>query len=349
MTIKRIGITAIITVLIALFMVYPLDSYVSQPGGAYELSPLVKVENGDEEDKGTFSLMTISVGKATPATYFWSKVSDKMKLLPASKVRRRGENDQEYNMRQLRLMSDSQFNAISVAFEKAGKPVEIDFTGIYIQHVVEGSASDGKLQAGDRIVGVDGKPLLEPDQFATYVADQRKEDTIQVEAERDGEKFETDITLKEIPETEGKVGLGIQFLVDRSLKTIPKVNFNTSEIGGPSAGLMFTLEIINQLDTKDISKGYTVAGTGEMMPGGTVGRIGGIDFKVMAADRDGMEIFFAPDDELPEEVKAANPGIKSNYEEAAETAKKIGTKMKIVPVKTVDDALEYLDKLKPKK
>ncbi|WOV85871.1 SepM family pheromone-processing serine protease [Sporosarcina jeotgali] len=349
MTFKRIGITAMLTVLIALFMLYPLDSYVSQPGGAYELSPLVKVEQGDEDDAGTFSLMTISVGKATPATYFWSKISDKMKLLPANKVRRHGESDQEYNVRQLRLMSDSQFNAIAVAFERAGKPVEIDFAGIYIQQVVEGSASDGKLQAGDRVIGVDGKPLLEPDQFAAYIADQRKGDTIQVEAERDKKKFKTDITLKEIPEAKGKVGLGIQFLEDRTLKTIPKVNFNTSEIGGPSAGLMFTLEIMNQLKPEDISKGYTVAGTGEMLPGGTVGRIGGIDFKVMAADRDGMEIFFAPDDELPEEVKAANPGIMSNYEEAAETAKKIGTKMKIVPVKTVDDTLAYLNKLKPKK
>ncbi|MGN7407637.1 SepM family pheromone-processing serine protease [Sporosarcina sp. SAFN-010] len=349
MTFKRIGITAMLTILIALFMLYPLDSYISQPGGAYELSPLVKVEDGDEDDSGTFSLMTISVGKATPATYFWSKVSDKMQLLPANKVRRHGESDQEYNVRQLRLMSDSQFNAITVAFEKAGKPVDIDFAGIYIQHVVEGSASDGKLKAGDRVVGVDGKPLIEPDQFATYIADQRKGDTIQVEAERDKKKFQTDITLKEIPEAKGKVGLGIQFLEDRSLKTIPKVNFNTSEIGGPSAGLMFTLEIINQLKLGDISKGYTIAGTGEMMPGGTIGRIGGIDFKVMAADRDGMEIFFAPDDDLPEEVKAANPGIKTNYEEAAETAKKIGTKMKIVPVKTVDDALSYLEKLEPKK
>ena len=330
-------------------MVYPLDSYVSQPGGAYELSPLVEVENGDEEDIGTFSLMTISVGKATPATYLWSKLSEKMKLLPANKVRRHGEDDQEYNLRQLRLMTDSQFNAITVAFEKAGKPVEIDFTGIYIQHVVDDSASDGKLQAGDRVVGVDEQPLTEPDQFATYVADQRKGDVIQVEAEREEETFTTDITLKEIPGAEGKVGLGIQFLEDRSLKTIPKVNFNTSEIGGPSAGLMFTLEIINQLDMSDITKGYTVAGTGEMLPGGTVGRIGGIDFKVMAADRDGMEIFFAPDDELPEEVKKANPGIKSNYEEAAATAKKIGTTMKVVPVKTVDDALDYLDTLDPKK
>ncbi|WJY28992.1 SepM family pheromone-processing serine protease [Sporosarcina trichiuri] len=349
MTFKRIGITALLAVLVTLFMVLPLDGYVSQPGGAYELSPLVHVEDGDEEDTGTFSLMTISVGKATPATYLWSHLSDKMKLLPADKVRRHGEDDREYNIRQLRLMSDSQFNAITVAFEKAGKPVEIDFAGIYVQLVVDGSASDGKLEAGDRITGVDGKRLTEPDQFAAYVTDQRKGDTIEVEGAREGKPFKEEITLKEIPGAKGKVGLGIQYQEDRSLKTIPKVTFNTSDIGGPSAGLMFTLEIINQLDSRDITKGYTIAGTGEMLPGGTVGRIGGIDFKVMAADRDGMEIFFAPDDELPEEVKAANPGIRSNYEEAAETAEKIGTTMKIVPVKTVDDALKYLDGLEPKK
>ena len=68
--------------------------------------------------------MTISVAKATPATYVLSKFSDQQKLLPAENVRREGENDKEYNVRQKKLMSGSQFNAITVAFEKAGIPVE---------------------------------------------------------------------------------------------------------------------------------------------------------------------------------------------------------------------------------
>ena len=85
---------------------------------------------------------------------------------------------------------------------------------------------------------------------------------------------------------------GVQDLVfsfeeDRTLTTDPEVEFITSNIGGPSAGLMFTLEIMNQLVDEDLTKGYNIAGTGEMLEDGTVGRIGGAGFKVIAASREG--------------------------------------------------------------
>ncbi|HBI05097.1 MAG TPA: peptidase, partial [Paenibacillaceae bacterium] len=115
------------------------------------------------------------------------------------------------------------------------------------------------------------------------------------------------------------------------------------KIGGPSAGLMFTLEIMNQVSKTDLTKGYRIAGTGEMLPDGTVGRIGGIEHKIIAAAEEGVDIFFAPNDHLPLGVKN-----RTNYEEAVETAKKINTNMKIVPVSTVDDAIKYLETLQPK-
>jgi len=105
---------------------------------------------------------------------------------------------------------------------------------------------------------------------------------------------------------------------------------------------------MNQLLDEDLTKGKTIAGTGEMLSDGTVGRIGGADFKIMAADRVGVEIFFVPNDYLPDEVREKNPGILTNYEEALKTAEKIGTKMKIVPVITIDDALDYLNDLEDK-
>ncbi|WP_347177868.1 S16 family serine protease [Sporosarcina thermotolerans] len=100
------------------------------------------------------------------------------------------------------------------------------------------------------------------------------------------------------------------------------MDIHTAEIGGPSAGLMFTLQIMNQLMDEDLTKGYNIAGTGEMLADGTVGRIGGADFKVIAADREGIEIFFAPDDYLSDQVINANPGIKTNYQEAVKMAEK---------------------------
>ncbi|MGN7386918.1 SepM family pheromone-processing serine protease [Sporosarcina sp. SAFN-015] len=345
---KRVGLTAVAVLLLMFLFVYPLEAYISKPGGAYDLAPIVEVEDGDKDDVGTFNLMTISIGKATPFSYIASKFSDRMKLLPINKVRREGEDDKEYNIRQKKLMSDSQFNAITVAFSKAGIPVDITYDGVFIVSVLQDSASDGKLETGDKIRYVDGVQLKEGGQFASSISGKEKGDKVTVTVERDSKMVDVDITLSEIPKSNGRIGLGVEFQEDRELSTDPKVDIHTADIGGPSAGLMFTLEIMNQLLDEDLTKGYNIAGTGEMLSDGTVGRIGGADFKIMAADREGVEIFFAPNDYLPDEVREKNPGILTNYEEAVKTAEKIGTKMKIVPVTTIDDALNYLKDLEEK-
>ena len=107
--------------------------------------------------------------------------------------------------------------------------------------------------------------------------------------------------------------MGIGLVDDREIISDPKVKIKTESIGGPSAGLMFSLEIYNQLTKNDLTKGHSIAGTGTIDPDGTVGRIGGIDKKVVAADNEGAEIFFAPDDEITPEMKKAYPNIQSNY------------------------------------
>ncbi|AOV08363.1 SepM family pheromone-processing serine protease [Sporosarcina ureilytica] len=349
MRMKRIGIATIILVVLAGLFFYPMDSYITQPGGAYDLAPLVEVVGGDEEDMGTFSLMTISLSKTTPVTYALSRFSDKRKLLQAENVRRHGENEAEYNLRQKRLMSDSQFNAITVAFGKAGIPVDIELNGVFVMQVLPKGASSNILEIGDIIHEIDGIKLSTSGEFVEHISEKQLGDEVQLTVERNEEMLDVVVALQEIPNGDGRVGLGIQFQEDRIVTTKPEVTIHTSNIGGPSAGLMFTLEILNRLLVdEDITKGYHIAGTGEMLEDGSVGRIGGADFKVMAADKDGIEIFFAPDDEIPEEVRQLNPGIQSNYEEALQTAKAIRTKMKIVPVKTIDDALNYLNDLQPK-
>lgn len=309
-------------VIIAALFVIPVEAYISQPGGAYELSPIVEVKGGDKDDVGSFSLMTISLAKANVFSYTISQFSDKRKILPVENVRRAGEDDKEYNVRQLKLMSNSQFNAITVAFEKAGIPVNIDYDGVFVMNVMAGGAADGILHVGDKIRSIDGVKLEEPGEFYSLIADKKLGDTVTMAVERDTNVIEVTISLKEIPNENGRVGLGVRFEEDKTVTTNPKVEIHTSNIGGPSAGLMFTLEIMNQLLDEDITKGYKIAGTGEMLEDGTVGRIGGADFKIIAASRAGVEIFFAPSDDIPEEVRKQNPGILTNYQEAVRTAEK---------------------------
>lgn len=348
MKMRKWGIAAVILIVIAVIALYPLDMYISRPGGAYDLAPLVEVAGGDTDDAGTFSLMTIAIGKATPITYAWSKFSDKMKLLPATQVRRHGESDEEYGVRQKKLMNDSKTHAISVAFDKAGLPINRKFTGVFVAGVLPAGASVGKLEVGDIIQSIDQQELASAKEFMQEIGDKSEGQKVQLRVKRRKQELDVPIELKELPDSNGRAGLGIEFEEQIKLETEPKVDIRTEDIGGPSAGLMFTLELMNRLVDVDLTKGYNIAGTGEMLEDGSVGRIGGIDFKVMAADRQDIEIFFAPDDELPDEVKKKNPQLRSNYEEAKETADKIGTKMKVVPVKTIDDALSYLEKLDEK-
>jgi PDZ domain-containing protein len=327
---------------------YPVDAYITKPGGAYPLDPLVKVQGGDSDDVGTMSLMTIALAKATPITYVWAKVAEHQHILPSNHVRNPNEDEDEYTIRQLKLMSESQFNAILVAFQKADKPYEVTTKGVFVLNVLPDGAADGSLKAGDKILRIDELKIDSQDKVIAYLQEKKVNDVIQLEIERKDDTKVVDVELKPIPGDDSRAGLGITFMEDKSITTTPNVIIKSEDIGGPSAGLMFTLELLNQLKEDDLTKGYEVAGTGTMQSTGEVGRIGGIDLKVVAADAEGIEVFFAPDDQLPEEVKKNNPTLRSNYEEALEAAKKIGTKMKIVPVKTVDDALNYLDQLEPK-
>src|SRR5699024_11707730 len=105
---------------------------------------------------------------------------------------------------------------------------------------------------------------------------------------------------------------------------------------GPSAGLMFSLEIYDQLTEEDLTKGYQIAGSGEIDYEGNVIRIGSVDKKVIAADQEDCDIFFAANE---------NVAHDSNYEQADKTAEKLGSNMEYVIVETYDEAVYYLHNL----
>ncbi|WP_372869549.1 SepM family pheromone-processing serine protease [Planomicrobium okeanokoites] len=338
---KRMILYLILMAVVVFISFYRMDSYITRPGSAYELSPLVEVQNGDEDDEGSFSLMTVSMLNATPALYVYAMFQDGYKVLQPEQVRSPHETEEEYNVRQLKLMSDSQVNALKAAFETADMPFEVETAGVFVLNVLEGGAADDILKAGDRVLSLDGNEFDNQQDFIDYLAEKQVGDSVELVVERSERELVETVTLEPLPTDDERAGLGISFVEDKTITTDPEVSIDSEEIGGPSAGLMFTLEIINQLLEEDITKGYDVAGTGTMESEGEVGRIGGIDQKVMAADSDDMEIFFAPDDE----VSADN---ESNYDVAVETAEKIGTDMEIVPVKTLQDALDYLEQLQPK-
>jgi len=120
------------------------------------------------------------------------------------------------------------------------------------------------------------------------------------------------------------------------------VKVNPGAIGGPSAGLMFSLQIYQQLTDQNIRRGRKIAGTGTINPDGSVGEIGGIDKKIIAAKKAGATIFFAPYLKPTKAVLALEENHQTNYQVAKATAKKYAPEMKVVPVSSFNQAIKYL-------
>ena len=286
----KMGFSALVGVALAgLLALYPLDYYIMKPGGAYEIGQFVAVADGDIDDEGTMNLMTIAMMQASPLTYALSYVLPNRELLKTEEVRYEDEDDEAYNIRQMKLMTDSQFNAKYVAFGLAGKEVDVTSNGIFVLNVLRESAADGILQPGDEIIQIAGQTIETTEDVQAVLRNREQGEQMVLSISRGSKVLEETVTLKKLPGEE-RVGVGITYAGNQTIETTPAVTMKAEDIGGPSAGLMFTLEIYNQLVEEDITKGYNVAGTGEMLMDGTVGRIGGADYKVVAADRDNMDI-----------------------------------------------------------
>jgi Lon-like protease len=333
-----IGSTLLIAIILIGGMFYSLPYYVSKPGMAKELGPIITVDGG-YKDEGNFMLTTVRMGRANIYSYLEAKIRKYEEIYPLDMILNKTETEEEYDARQLHLMAGSKLNAIEVAYRKAGLPVNYKYKGIYVVQVIPNMPAERKLRAGDRIFKVDGKELPSSEKFIDYVSKKQAGDKVKLTYLRNNNTKTVTLQLKPFKEDPQKVGIGISLVDDKEIIVNPKVKVKTDEIGGPSAGFMFSLEIYNQLTKDDLTKGYQIAGTGTIEVDGTVGPIGGIEQKIVAADKAGAEIFFAPNEK----------GIKnSNYRNAVKTAKDIKTKMKIVPIDNFDEAVIYLEKLKEK-
>ncbi|MFP3392855.1 SepM family pheromone-processing serine protease [Brevibacillus sp. SIMBA_040] len=330
---------ALISVVLGLSFFIPTNYYVTRPGSAIELGPMIEVEGGKKDETGSFMLTTVRMGEANLAWYVYAQVASDAELMPKELVVSKGENSEDFVRREQAVMDNSQKIAEAVAFRLAGYDVKVEKQGVWVMGTLEGLPAKQVLKIGDVITSVDGVRTAEAKDLLQALAKKSAGEKVEITYVRDGQEAKTMLTLVPLPESKA-VGIGVRPDNKQSIRIPKTVSIASQGIGGPSAGLMMTLEIYDQLNTSlDLTKGYKIAGTGTISLDGTVGRIGGINHKVIAADKAGAEIFFAPQD---------TPDANSNYEEALATAKRIKTNMKVVPIKTVGDAVTYLNGQKPK-
>ncbi|MBB6455011.1 PDZ domain-containing protein [Salirhabdus euzebyi] len=336
--ITQLIFATLVLIAIIFLTTYKLPYYIYQPGNASPLNPMIDIE-GSQNSKGDMHLVTVRGGQATPIYYLWAKLKPFYQIYPLEEIRPEGISQEEYNHIQIEYMESSQDQAIAVAFKAANKEVQYEFDGVFVSYVDDEMPAAQVLQGGDEILSVDGQLVEQTEDLSQYVGSLDVNETVHLTLLRNGSEVEVDVGLATFPENPDKVGMGVGLVTKRNVVTEPEVIFNSGEIGGPSAGLMFSLEIFDRITPVDYTKGYQICGTGTIDGDGIVGRIGGIDKKVVASDQDGCDVFFAPNEE---------GAIESNYSVASQTAKEIETDMVVVPIDTFDEAVDYLEKLQPK-
>ncbi|SEN15580.1 SepM family pheromone-processing serine protease [Lihuaxuella thermophila] len=328
---------AVIFIALGVSLLLPIPYFAMGPGSAIDVSPLVHVGTSQPDEKGTFLLTTISLKEGNVFDYLYSKITGQTELVPEREILAQGESEEEYARRQAENMIASQNNAIIAAYRQAGRPVKVEVSGIEIFQLLKNRNTG--LKEGDLIKKVDGRAFSSTEQLIQYLGTKTPGEVVTVNLIRGKKQMEKKVELVELPAAPGekkRAGLGIIPVVRVKVNISPPAEIHTQNIGGPSAGLMFSLEVLNRLLPEDLTKGYRIAGTGTISQTGEVGQIGGIQYKVIAADREDAEIFFCPRDREPGD---------ENEKTARETAEKIGTPMKIVPVSSLQEAVRYLQHL----
>lgn len=337
---KRIvGVVVISLIFIIIWVLFlvRIPYFVMAPGSAQDVSPMVHVGGIRPHEKGSFMLTTVSLKDGNLFDYAYVKLTGHGELVHETEILAQNESEEEYQRREAENMTASQNQAIIAAFRYAKKPVRVQMTGIEVFQLLRKQPQG--LREGDIIQKVDGRPVESVDQLVQYLSAKKAGDTVVVSLLRDRKAQTLKLSLYTLPAQPGEkphVGLGIVPVPRIQVITSPPVRIEADEIGGPSAGLMFTLEVLNRLVPEDLTHGHRIAGTGTISADGTVGQIGGIQHKLVAAERAHAQIFFCPEDVMPGD---------QNEKIAKETIKKEGLHLKLVPVKSLADAVQYLQRL----
>lgn len=221
----------------------------------------------------------------TPETVLRGWFASDTAVLPVRSLYPEGTTRQEEQQQSAQEMTSSQENATYAALDQLGYDIP---TTVTVAGVVPGSGADGRLREKDVITSLDGKKLGYADLLRTLRA-VTPGDTVQLGVRR-GDK---DLTVA-VPTSDGGGRAVVGVLLDPTFDFPVDVRINLADVGGPSAGTMFALAIMDRLTPDDEAAGQVIAGTGTMDVLGDVGAIGGIQQKLAGARRDGATWFLAP-------------------------------------------------------
>ena len=241
-------------------------------------------------------------------------------VVPESELFPPGQSAQQTQQQDTEQMASSQETATAAAFTELHIPYQ---THTVVMATVSGLPASGVLKAGDQILAVDGEPVTGQSGLSSLITSHPAGSVLQLTVLRAGQTLHLNLSSKD---DSGQPVIGVE--VQEEYKFPFSVRISVGDIGGPSAGMMFALGIIDKLTSMNLTGGKFIAGTGEITPSGQVEPIGGIQQKMIGARDAGATIFLTPS------------------KNCADTAGAVPAGLRIVKVSTLTQAITDLEAIK---
>jgi Lon-like protease len=304
----------------------PLPYYQFRPGSVRDTEPLIAVDGLDVyPSDGSISYTTVSLRRATLVGLVQGWIDDDIDIFDQDRVLQGRDVDENREVN-LQLMSDSKQVATQVALERLGYDVDLT-VGQVVVEVLPGTPAEGTLEVGDIITAIDGQPFDDAQDLSRLLGDDGPGTTITatVQPAGGGTDRPVELALAASPDDPARGVMGVRVMdVVLDYDFPADVSIDTGDVGGPSAGLAFTLALIDDLTPGELTGGEDVAVTGTISGDGTVGPVGGTGQKAAAVRDEGMSLFLVP---------------SADYEAAVAHA---GDDLEVVAVDTIDEALVAL-------
>jgi PDZ domain-containing protein len=327
---RAVFLPASVAILAMAAMVVPLPVYVETPGTPLSLQTAVAVEELAVGDvRGDYLLTTVNLRSGTMIRLLTSLADGETVLMPVAAIVPPGEDRAAYFERQREVFRSSAELAAAVGLAAAGvdvDPTAITGEGVLVGRVLPGSPAEGRLRPGDLITAVDEHEIRVGDDLREALS--RSGDAVDLRVVRDDAPLTQTVRPTDIDTPSGPIrGIGVEIQTANPRVDLPVgVAVDGGSIGGPSAGLMVALTVFDKVSAEDLAAGRVIAGTGTITGRGEVGAIGGVGPKVVAAHREGADIFMTPMGQL----------------DAARAAVPEGSDLEVVGVATFDEALASL-------
>ena len=307
------------------------DDFLFIPDKAKPVATRVTVEGGREPDNGGgIYFVDVSLRKARWLERLLPFLQpDGSSLVPEHAVTPPGESFAEQRAQARVDMDRSEQVAAAVALKAAGYSVTTTPTGVVVDGVASDVPAASALEQGDVIVGAAGKPVKTVAQLRTALAPLAPGESVTLRLRRDGETLERTVKTVRSPTEPKRAIVGISVSEDAEIELPRKVNIDLGNIGGPSAGLPFALQVYQELG-KDVDRGLRVAATGEIQLDGSILPVGGLKQKTVGVRQANADVFLVP------------------AGDNAATARRYAGGLRIIPVESFRQALRVLKTLPQK-